>query len=102
MAITTESTETPFPTAADTGSNGLHGAAGMSRMDRVVQSAHHAVDRLAEKASPAFDAMTGQADQLSAMQEEWLENARNTVREHPLAAIGAAVVFGMVVARLAR
>ena len=61
-----------------------------------------ALDRLAEKATPALDAMAGHADQWGAMQDEWVENARTTVREHPLAAIGAAVLFGMVIARLAR
>ena len=100
MAI--ESTDTPFP-SSDV-SNGLRGGSGAegSMMDRVVQGAHPAVDRLAEKATPALDAMAGHADQWGAMQDEWVENARTTVREHPLAAIGAAVLFGMVIARLAR
>lgn len=98
MAI--ESTDTSFPSDV---SNGLRGTSTEgSMMDRVVQGAHQAVDRLAEKATPALDAMSGHADQWGAMQEEWVENARTTVRDHPLAAIGAAVLFGMVIARLAR
>lgn len=101
MAISpNETTENPFPKSSDV-SNGLHGS-GAKVMDRVVQGAHQAVDRLAEKAGPAIDAVSGHADQWNAAQEEWVESARNTVREHPLAALGAAVLFGMVVSRLTR
>ncbi len=106
--------ENPYPTSNDAPLSGSR--AGMpetdygsnspppseARVDRVVKGAHDAVDRIAAKAAPALDAMHAHADQLSAMQEEWMNTARTTVREHPLAAIGAAVVFGMLIARLAR
>lgn len=83
------------------------------RMDRVVQSAHQAVDTLAAKAAPlvdrfssSIDGASGQmhdrADQLTAMQEEWVESARTTVREHPLASLAAAVAVGMLISRLSR
>ncbi len=83
------------------------------RMERVVQSAHEAVDTLAAKAAPlvdrfssGIDGASGQmhdrADQLSAMQEEWVESARTTVREHPLASLAAAVAVGMLLSRLSR
>ena len=109
MAISSESHESnPFPTSGnqsnDLGTTSM-GSTGLSRdrmMDRVVQGAHEAVDRLAQRATPAIDALSGQADHWTEVQDEWVESARNTVRDHPLAALGAAVVFGMVVARLAR
>lgn len=83
------------------------------RMERVVQSAHQAVDTLAAKAAPLVDRFSSgldgasssvhdRADQLTAMQEEWVESARTTVREHPLASIAAAVAVGMLLSRLSR
>ena len=80
-------------------------------LGRVVQGAHEAVDRIAEKAAPAVeklrstmsgatDTMRSSADQLSHMQEEWVATARTTVREHPLAAIAVAVAAGMVLTKL--
>jgi ElaB/YqjD/DUF883 family membrane-anchored ribosome-binding protein len=86
---------------------------GRERMDRVVQSAHQAVDTLAAKAAPLVDRLGSQldgantsmherTDQLAAMQEEWVESARATVREHPLASLAAAVAVGMLLSRLSR
>ena len=80
-------------------------------MSRVKQSAHETVDRLADKAAPAIermkssvsgmsDSMHARGEQLAEMQEEWMENCRTTVREHPLAAIGVAVVAGMVLSKM--
>jgi ElaB/YqjD/DUF883 family membrane-anchored ribosome-binding protein len=81
---------------------GYASTGGGSLLNKVVQGAHDAIDRLAEKATPALDGMNTHADQFKAMEEEWVQTARSTVRDHPLAAVGAAVVFGMLVARLTR
>lgn len=126
---TTSNTGTPFPTSSSMGeSSGPTGtgspgsmsgsetlgssAEGVDRtLDRFVQGAHQAVDSLAAKAAPAVerlkssmgsasDSMHERADQLGAMQEEWIESARATVREHPLASLAAAVAVGMLISRL--
>jgi ElaB/YqjD/DUF883 family membrane-anchored ribosome-binding protein len=93
--------------------SGSDSASRNERMERVVQSAHQAVDTLAAKAAPlvdrfgrSLDGASGnlheRADQLSAMQDEWVESARTTVREHPLASLAAAVAVGMLLSRLSR
>jgi ElaB/YqjD/DUF883 family membrane-anchored ribosome-binding protein len=80
-------------------------------MDRMVQSAHEAVDRLAEKAGPALEKLRstmGSAteklpmskDELSAMQQEWVASARDVVREHPLASVAVAVAAGVLLSRM--
>jgi len=130
MATSTSNTGSPFPTSGsmgespssmDTGAStgsmsggDAMGSSGMSAdrtLERLVQGAHQAVDSLAAKAGPAVErlkssmdtaseSMHQRADQLNAMQEEWIESARTTVREHPLASLAAAVAVGMLISRL--
>jgi ElaB/YqjD/DUF883 family membrane-anchored ribosome-binding protein len=80
-------------------------------VDRVAQSAHEAIDRVAAKAGPAVEKMRGsastyreqlhaKADQLGAMEEQWLESARGYVREHPFTALAIAAVAGMLIAKM--
>ena len=80
-------------------------------MRRVVQGAHEAVDRIADKAIPAVERLRGayddaadtlkaRADQAVDLKDEWTESLRMTVREHPLASIGAALALGVILARL--
>jgi ElaB/YqjD/DUF883 family membrane-anchored ribosome-binding protein len=84
---------------------------GGASMDRMVQSAHEAVDRFAEKAAPALEKIRttmGSAteklpmskDELSAMQEEWVSSLRDTVREHPIASLAVAAAAGIVISRM--
>ncbi|MEO8297567.1 MAG: hypothetical protein ABI574_07125 [Burkholderiales bacterium] len=108
--------ETPFPRAQarPTGNGASPGEAqNHELMNRVVQSAHQTIDRLAEKAGPHVEriqqGVTGaneklhqQADQLGKLSSEWTESLRCTVRERPLAAVGTAVVLGLLIARLTR
>lgn len=115
MGGSTSSMDRSYGGASDSSSmSGSDGSMGRNeRMERVVQSAHQAVDTLAAKAAPlvdrfssGLDGASGQmhdrADQLTAMQEEWVESARTTVREHPLASLAAAVAVGMLISRLSR
>jgi ElaB/YqjD/DUF883 family membrane-anchored ribosome-binding protein len=82
-----------------------------STVDRAAQSAHEAIDRLAAKAGPAIDRLRGtatnagetlraKADQFGELEEQWVESARSYVRENPLAAVGIAVVAGIVLGKL--
>ena len=82
-------------------------------MTRVVKGAHETIDRIAEKATPPLEqleqglAQTGEvlhdkAEQWRMTGDEWAESLRDTVREHPLAAVAAALAVGVVVARLTR
>lgn len=82
-------------------------------VDRATQSAHDAIDRMASKAGPALEqlqsaatsaaqALQDKAASFGEMEEAWVESARKTVREHPLAAIAVAVAAGMIISRITR
>lgn len=82
-------------------------------LERVVQGAHETIDRLAERAAPhaqrveegvarANELLHERADEARELSQEWVDSLRNTVREHPLAALAAAVAAGMLIARLMR
>ncbi|MBZ8142005.1 hypothetical protein CLD22_19120 [Rubrivivax gelatinosus] len=107
--------------AADTGpGTGMPGAVPVSNgassdelLQRVVQGAHETIDRLAERAAPhvhrlqggvhdASEKLHAKADALRETGHEWTDDLRDTVREHPIAAIATALAVGMLVARLTR
>ena len=74
---------------------------------RLVEGAHAAIDRLAEKAGPAVDSLAGafasRSDGLSglgAKRDEWIGDARDIIRENPLAAIAAALAVGAIYVKL--
>lgn len=95
----------PFPTSADH-DTATAKATGGDLLNRVVQGAHETIDRLAETAAPHVERLEqnlgGASDKLHEQADEWTDTLRTTVREHPLAAVGAALALGMLVARLAR
>ncbi len=82
-------------------------------LNRVVQGAHHTIDRLAETAAPhvqrleqgvttASDTLHARADQARDVGDEWAESVRSTVRENPLAAVATALAVGLLIARITR
>lgn len=116
----------PFPTASSavssgesTGGNGREAiesaaaaargaaASGTAAFERVVQGAHRTVDRLAETAdglregidADAAGRLSERLDEFRALGDEWADSLRSTVREHPLAALAAAVAVGVIIAR---
>ena len=117
----------PFPTASSAtppgeglGGNGreaIEAAAGAARggaagssgaFERVVEGAHRTVDRLAETAGglregidadAAAGSLNDRLDEFRALGDEWADSLRSTVREHPLAALAAAVAVGVIIAR---
>jgi ElaB/YqjD/DUF883 family membrane-anchored ribosome-binding protein len=116
MANTTTGSS-PFPTSessymSDNGMrSGLESGSTHETVNRLKQSAHETVDRIADKAAPAVDrmrsgmhdvkdSMQARGEQLSAMQEQWLESCRSTVREHPIATVAVAVVAGMLLSKI--
>lgn len=82
-------------------------------LGRVVETAHTTIDRLAERAAPHVGKLEGsvggagemlgeRADQVREMGAEWVDTLRNSVREHPVAAVGIALAVGMLLARTSR
>jgi len=91
-------TQNPFPTSAEqTGSTGanssLNGDA--TRVRRIAQSLHEAVDTLEEKIGAGSERVMG-------LQEEYGSMAREQVRNNPLAALGAAFAVGFLIAKILR
>lgn len=82
-------------------------------LTRVAKGAHETIDSIAEHATVPLerleqglaqtgDALHHKADQLRTTGDEWAESLRCSVREHPLAALAAALAVGVVIARLTR
>jgi ElaB/YqjD/DUF883 family membrane-anchored ribosome-binding protein len=82
-------------------------------VDRLMQGAHEAVDRVGAKAGPAIeklsesagsarDALEERAGQLVRVQDEVAGSARAYVRERPLTALAVAVLVGALAANLLR
>jgi ElaB/YqjD/DUF883 family membrane-anchored ribosome-binding protein len=82
-------------------------------MARVVQGAHQTIDRLGARAAPHVDRLEEKlvhadhvlherADQLREAGQGYVRSARDSVREHPLAAVGAALLLGLLIARITR
>lgn len=110
-------TTTPFPTSASAGmTTGTAGtdptnSAQHRFIERVVQGAHEAIDKAARVAVPAVDRLSDQArratvrvneraDQLGTLQDQWVQDCRTTVRQHPLAAVATGVALGWLIGRL--
>ena len=61
---------------------------------RVTQSAHDAVDSVAAKVSSVTDGLQGGVHKVGDTRDEWLESARDAIRQHPFAAVAGALVIG--------
>jgi ElaB/YqjD/DUF883 family membrane-anchored ribosome-binding protein len=73
-----------------------------SQVDRVSQTAHEAVDKAASVASNYAERFSEGGEALMQMQEDWVEAAREYVREKPLQALGIAVAAGYLLHMITR
>ncbi len=72
------------------------------QLDRLSKTAHDTVDRATQAASQVAERVGEKAEELWAMQEDWVDGAREYVREHPVAAIGIAVATGYLLSMIMR
>jgi len=103
---------TPFPVAGQAASATASGAAGAARrhdpgaaasaapvvdslLKRVTQSAHEAVDGVSHRIASTVEGLQGGAARVGDTRDEWIESAREAIRQHPLAALGGAVLVGL-------
>jgi ElaB/YqjD/DUF883 family membrane-anchored ribosome-binding protein len=75
---------------------------GTDPIERASDKAHDTVDRVAQTASAYAERFGEQAEALLEMKDNWIEGAREYVREHPVAALGIAVAAGYVLSMLMR
>ncbi len=71
-------------------------------VDRLSQTAHQAVDRAAGAAADYAERFGAKGDELMQMPQDWLETAREYVRENPMQAVGMAVAAGYLLSVLMR
>lgn len=67
---------------------------------RATQRAHDAVDGVAAKLSSTVDGIQGGVGKVGDTRDEWLDSAREAIRQHPFAAIGTAVLIGLALRSL--
>jgi len=108
----TPSTSTSIGSSSDM-PGGAPSSAGGPIVDRMARSAHSAVDRVADTAgsavgrvrsgvTDALSTVNEKLDGLSSSREQWVDNCRQSVRDHPLAAVGIGLAAGYVIARWLR
>ncbi len=90
------------------GNGGMQKTAEKS-IDSYTQTAHHAVDRAAEAAAAAagrlgerVEALSAKGEELFEMKDQWIDGARDYVREHPFQALGIAVAAGYILSMMMR
>lgn len=71
-------------------------------INRMSQTAHDTIDRAASAASSAYERFSAKGEELMSMQEDWMDSAREYVREKPLQALGIAVAAGFLLSMLTR
>ena len=64
------------------------------RIESMSQSAHDAIDKAASVASDYANRIGAKGDELMAMPQDWMETAREYVRENPFQALGIALAAG--------
>lgn len=64
------------------------------RIERMSQSAHEAIDKAATVASEYAGRMSEKGEEWMAMPQDWMEAARDYVREKPWQALGIALAAG--------
>ena len=104
-------TTTANPLRASSGTPAAPANEGL--VDRLMQGAHEAVDRVGSKAAPALEKLAesasatrqtleNKAGELATVQGEMLDSARTYVRERPFTALAAAAVIGALAFSLMR
>ena len=87
------STSPALPAAAGTGAKEAASTID-GVIERVTRSAHDAVDSVAAKVSSVADGLQGGVHKGGDTRDEWIESARDAIRQHPFAAVAGALVIG--------
>lgn len=80
-------------------------------LERVRRGAHEAIDGVADRVAPhaqrldadvgdARDTLNDSTRQLADVRDQWMDLARQIVRDHPLATLAAALAVGMLISRV--
>ena len=72
------------------------------RIERMSQSAHDAIDKTANVASDYAGRISAKGEEWMAMPQDWMEAARDYVREKPFQALGIALAAGYLLHLITR
>jgi len=75
---------------------------GSDQIERASSTAKETVERVAQTASAYAERFGERAEALLEMKDNWVEGAREYVREHPVAALGIAAAAGYILSMLMR
>jgi len=82
--------------ATTTGSTGTQ----KQQIDRIADSAHGAIDRASQTASDVAERFGQRGEELWAMKDDYMETARDYVKENPLMALGIALAAGYLFGKI--
>ncbi len=70
------------------------------QIERLGESAHSAVERATQTAGELAERFGEKSEELLAMKDDYIESAREYVRENPFAALGIALAAGYLFAKI--
>jgi ElaB/YqjD/DUF883 family membrane-anchored ribosome-binding protein len=82
--------------ATTTGNTGTQ----KQQIDRIAESAHGAIDRASQTASDVAERFGQRGEELWAMKDDYMETARDYVKENPLMALGIALAAGYLFGKI--
>jgi len=83
-------------------STSKRGAQNEDRIERMSQSAHDAIDKAAGVASDYASRVSAKGEEWMAMPQDWVDAAREYVREKPFQALGIALAAGYLLRIITR
>jgi len=72
----------------------------METIDKAANSAHEAVDRIANVTTQAVEALGEKGEQLKNSEQQLVENCRRYVHDNPITSLGIAAAAGFLLSRL--
>ena len=75
-------------------------AAPQEKIDRLSESAHSTVDRAAQAAAQVADQLGARGEEWLAMKDDYVEQAREYVKENPIMALGIALAAGYLFGKI--
>lgn len=70
------------------------------QIDRLAESAHGAIDRATQAASQVAERFGEKGEELLSMKDDYIETARDYVKENPLMALGVALAAGYLFGKI--
>jgi ElaB/YqjD/DUF883 family membrane-anchored ribosome-binding protein len=70
------------------------------QVDRLAETAHGAIDRATQTASQVAERFGEKSEELMAMKDDYVEAAREYVKENPIMALGIALAAGYLFGKI--